>query len=127
MATVTGACLMSRRNLWSRLGGLAEERLAVAYNDVDYCLRSRADGQRVVVTPAARLVHRESILRGYDDYPKRQARLQREHATMSERWGSELLTDPAYNPNLNHSGRGSDPYTEPRVTSIASLLLSRPV
>lgn len=127
VAAVTGACLMTRRNLWGRLGGLDEERLAVAYNDVDYCLRSRADGQRVVVTPAARLVHRESISRGYDDDPKRQARLQREHATMSERWGSELLTDPAYNPNLNHSGTGFDLSTEPRVTSIASLLLSRPV
>ena len=127
VTAVTGACLLTKRSLWRRLGGLDEERLAVAYNDVDYCLRSRADGQRVVITPAACLVHHESISRGYDEDPKRQARLEREHATMSERWGSELVTDPAYNPNLNYSSTGFDLSTEPRVASIASLLLSQPV
>ena len=115
VAAVTGACLVTSRDTWTMIGGMDEDRLAIAYNDVDYCLRLRSIGLRVVVTPEARLVHHESISRGYDDDPRRRARLEAELNVMKDRWGPELTFDPAYNPNLDFSetGFGIDP--NPRV------------
>ena len=115
VAAVTGACLGTTRELWDRLGGLDEENLAVAYNDIDLCLRSREAGLRVVLAPHAVLHHHESVSRGYDDDPVRLARLQREVATMEERWGDALHADPAHSPNLSLGGDGFSPGSEPRV------------
>ena len=115
VAAVTGACLGTTRILWDRLGGLDEEHLAVAYNDIDLCLRARAVGRRVVLAPRAVLHHHESVSRGYDDDPIRQTRLAAEVATMEERWGDSLYADPAYSPNLSLHGDGFSPASEPRV------------
>ena len=103
------------RALWDRLGGLDEEHLAVAYNDIDLCLRARAVGLRVMLAPRAVLHHHESVSRGYDDDPIRRTRLAAEVATMEERWGDSLYTDPAYSPNLSLHGDGFSPAAEPRV------------
>jgi GT2 family glycosyltransferase len=116
VAAVTGACLGITRALWDRLGGLDEEHLAVAYNDIDLCLRARAAGLRVVVVPHAVLHHHESVSRGYDDDPARRARLAAEVATMEERWGDLLRADPAHSPNLDLDGDGFTPATEPRIS-----------
>ena len=115
VAAVTGACLGTTRALWDRLGGLDEEHLAVAYNDIDLCLRARAVGLRVVVVPHAVLHHHESVSRGYDDDPARRPRRAAEVATMEERGGDFLYADPAYSPNLSLHGDGFSPAAEPRV------------
>ena len=117
VAAVTGACLGVTRALWDRLGGLDEENLAVAYNDIDLCLNARAAGLRVMLAPHAVLHHHESVSRGYDEDPARRARLAGEVATMEERWGDALHADPAHSPNLSLDGDGFNPASEPRVAS----------
>ena len=87
----------------------------MAYNDIDLCLRAREAGLRVVLAPHAVLHHHESVSRGYDDDPVRLARLQREVATMEERWGDALHADPAHSPNLALDGDGFTPAAVPRV------------
>jgi GT2 family glycosyltransferase len=116
VAAVTGACLGITRANWERLGGLDEENLAVAYNDIDLCLRARAAGLRVVFTPYAVLHHHESVSRGFDDDPARNERLAGEVALMRERWGDQLDVDPAYNPNLTLSGPDFTLAQHPRVS-----------
>lgn len=64
VSAVTGACLMTRTNLYRELGGFDEQDFGVAYNDVDYCLRVRARGWRVLFTPQAKLMHWGSATRG---------------------------------------------------------------
>lgn len=99
---VTGACLLTRRARYLALGGLDERRLPVAFNDVDYCLRVREHGGRVVWTPYARLVHHESVSRGRDRTRAQRRRARREAAYMRERWAAVLADDPFYNPNLTY-------------------------
>jgi GT2 family glycosyltransferase len=91
-SAVTAACLLTRRDLFRRLGGFDETRFAVAYNDVDYCGRLRADGHRVVYCPTAELIHHEGASRGFTDDPAEPAEFRR--AAGSRR-------DPFYNPNLS--------------------------
>lgn len=64
VSAVTGACLMTRSDLYRQLGGFDETDFGVAYNDVDYCLRVVAAGYRVVYTPQAKLMHWGSATRG---------------------------------------------------------------
>ena len=63
LSAVTGACLMVRRDVYELAGGLNEE-LAVAFNDIDFCLRVRELGFRNLWTPFAECYHHESISRG---------------------------------------------------------------
>jgi len=121
VAAVTGACLGITRANWDRLGGLDEEHLAVAYNDIDLCLRARAAGLRVVFTPHAVLHHHESVSRGFDDDPARNERLAGEVAVMRERWGDLLDVDPAYSPNLTLTGRDFTLAEAPRVEPVWKL------
>lgn len=99
MSAVTGACMVVRRQVFEQVGGF-DEALGVAYNDVDFCLRARKAGYRNIWTPHAEMIHHESISRGFEDSPEKQARFQREAALMRERWADWLDNDPAYNPNL---------------------------
>jgi len=115
VAAVTGACLGITKQLWDRLGGLDNEKFAVAYNDIDLCLRVREIGLRVIMTPHAVLHHHESASRGYDDDPIRRARLQGEVDRMRERWGDRLNEDPAYNPNLSLTESGFTTADPPRA------------
>lgn len=101
-SAVTGACLMVRKSLYEQLGGLDEKNLAVAFNDIDFCLRAREAGWRVVWTPYAELYHHESKSRGKDDTPERKKRMKREGAYMHRRWGHVMGNDPYYNPNLSY-------------------------
>ena len=98
MSAVTGACMAVRRQAWEDVGGLEEDHLAVAFNDVDFCLRLREAGWHVVWTPAAELLHHESVSRGSET--KRRAAFAAEERYMRWRWGEALRHDPAYNPNL---------------------------
>jgi GT2 family glycosyltransferase/SAM-dependent methyltransferase len=99
-SAVTGACLIVRKELYEKLGGLNEDKLAIACNDVDFCLRLRELGLANVWTPYAELYHHESASRGYEDTPSKKARFKEELAYMKQRWGIHLRKDPAYNPNL---------------------------
>jgi len=100
-SAVTGACLVVRRKIYEEVGGLDETSLAVAFNDVDFCLKVRQAGYRNLWTPFAELYHHESATRNHDLGDSELERFQREIATMRERWGAELDADPAYNPNLS--------------------------
>ncbi len=100
LSAVTGACLMVRRAVFQEVGGL-DEQIAVAFNDIDFCLRLRAAGYRNIWTPFAELIHHESASRGLEDNPEKIARFQREVRFMEARWGDTLACDPHYNPNLS--------------------------
>nr|WP_320136759.1 glycosyltransferase [uncultured Amphritea sp.] len=100
LSAVTAACLLVRRSVFDEVDGLNEENLAVAFNDVDLCLKVREAGYRNIWTPYAELYHHESVSRGADDSTKKRKRAQREAAYMRQRWGEQLDHDPAYNPNL---------------------------
>jgi len=100
LSAVTAACLLIRKAVFDEVGGLNEEHLTVAYNDVDLCLKVREAGYRNLWTPHAELYHHESVSRGQDDNTKKRARAAGEVAYMRRTWGEALDGDPAYNPNL---------------------------
>lgn len=100
LSGVTAACLLTRRQVFDEIGGF-EEELSHAYNDVDFCLKIREKGYRIIYTPHARLYHHESKSRGFDDTLEKQERFQREWRWITERWYGILADgDPFYNPNL---------------------------
>lgn len=98
VSAVTAACLAMRRAVYLEVGGMDAERLTVAFNDVDLCVKVRAAGYDIVWTPFAELHHHESASRGLDLAPAAAARFQSEIATMRERWAAELDNDPFYGP-----------------------------
>ena len=99
-SAVTAACMMSKRSVFDAVGGFTEE-LAVAFNDIDYCMKVRKLGKLVVYAPYAVLHHYESKSRGLEDTPEKVARFNREIATFAKRWPEILKNgDPYYNPNL---------------------------
>ena len=98
VAAVTAACMAVRRTVFDAVGGFDEENLAVAFNDVDLCLRMREKGFRHIWTPHAELYHLESASRGSDLAPEQVERFTRECRFMRVRWGSVLDRDPFYHP-----------------------------
>ncbi len=98
-SAVTGACLMVRRTVFDEVGGL-DEGLAIAFNDVDFCLKLVAAGYRNVYLPHVKLYHFESKSRGYETTKEQIARFERESETMIERWHTDSIPDPYYSPNL---------------------------
>lgn len=96
----TGACLLISRKIFEQVGGLNEVDLAVAFNDIDLCLKVAEAGYQNAWTPYAELIHHESLSRGYDDTPEKQARARKESDYMLNRWKTDTFRDPAYNPNL---------------------------
>lgn len=111
---VTAACLLVRRSVFDEVGGL-DEGLAVAFNDVDFCLRVHQAGYRNHWTPYAELVHHESVSRGYEDTPEKQRRFQREIDTLQARWSALLKRDPCYSPNLTADAEDFSLAWPPRV------------
>ena len=100
-SAVTGACLLVKASVYDEVGGL-DERFAVAFNDVDFCLRVRDAGCRIAWTPYAELTHYESKSRGGDEKdPAKAARFAAEQQRLYTIHGKEnILDDPYYNPNL---------------------------
>jgi hypothetical protein len=92
--------MLIRSSVFNELSGFNEE-LAVAYNDVDLCIRLRAAGWRIIWTPTVELYHHESASIGRHDSPVRAEQFAEEVAWMRKRWGSVLDSDPYYNPNLS--------------------------
>lgn len=91
---VTAACMLSNKTVFTEIGGFNDRDLKVAWNDVDYCLRLRQSGYRVVVNPYAVLHHMESQSRGDDKDPE-------EIRYMMANWGSYIDHDPFYSPNFS--------------------------
>ena len=99
-SAVTAACMMTKTSVFHAVGGFTEE-LAVAFNDIDYCMKVRGSGKLVVYAPYAVMYHYESKSRGLEDTPEKVARFNREIAIFARRWPEILQNgDPYYNPNL---------------------------
>lgn len=102
LSGVTAACLAIRREVYDEVGGFNEQELAVSFNDVDFCIRIRQAGYRIIWTPHAELYHYESISRGDPNgTPETSARNDAEIAYLQRQWGRVLSNDPFYNPNLS--------------------------
>ena len=99
-SAVTAACLMTKREVFMKAGGFYEG-LAVAFNDIDYCMSVRSLGKLVVYDPYVIFRHYESKSRGLEDTPEKVERFNGEIAVFVDRWGRILEEgDPYYNPNL---------------------------
>lgn len=101
VSAVTGAALMVKTDLYRQMGGLDEKNFAVAFNDVDFCLRLLGAGHRNVFTPFAQAYHFESKSRGYDTQGEKKLRFEKERANFQNQWAEFLAQgDPFYNPHL---------------------------
>jgi len=115
-SAVTGACLVIRRDRFLEVGGFNERDLPIAFNDVDLCCKLIRAGYRNLWTPHAEFYHHESATRGVEDTPEKKARFQAEIDFMMNTWGSLLMADPAYNPNLTLVGEDFSPAYLSRAT-----------
>lgn len=120
VSAVTGACLLTRTDLYRRLGGFDETSFGVAYNDVDYCLRVRGAGYRVIYTPQARLMHWGSATRGVTFDAG-------EHIAWLRRY--PLYRDACFSPSWELVGgcvrcRGAVPLRAERAGRLRLLLLT---
>jgi GT2 family glycosyltransferase len=93
VSAVTAACMLTRTEVFRELGGF-DEGLAVAYNDVDFCLRAREKGYLIVYTPYAVLRHESGGSRGMDG-----AQPPEDRTGFRSRWGD--YRDPYYSPNFD--------------------------
>jgi len=117
LSGVTAACMVVRREAWNEVGGLDEENLPIAFNDVDFGLRLREAGWGIVWSPYAELFHHESISRGPDDVGPRASDFASEVDYMQRRWGPGVLrADPYYNPNLSLCAEDFSMAWPPRVS-----------
>ena len=98
VSAVTGACLLVSAADFVRVGGLDERGFAVAFNDVDLCLKLGASGASIIYCAEATLIHAESRTRPRDDRPDQQARFQCELALLQSRWSTADGKDPHHNP-----------------------------
>jgi len=115
VSCVTAACMVVRNEAFSGVGGF-DEALAIAFNDVDLCLRLREAGWRIVWTPAAQLHHKESASIGRHNLGEKGRQWALDYDLMRRRWLEQLLTDPYYNPNLSLDGLEVwEPAFPPRV------------
>ena len=119
LLAVTAACLLVRKSHFMAVGGL-DEQLAVAFNDVDFCLRLHQAGLACIYTPFAEMVHHESASRGDDLTGARRERFMAETRFMQDRWGDSLLQDPFFSPNLSLDHHDFRPARVSRVPSWLS-------
>jgi GT2 family glycosyltransferase len=97
VSAVTAACLLTRHRLFLEAGGFDGQHFPVKYHDVDYCLRLRARGLRIVQTPHAKLLQTGTPTGAF----KPKERLERETRDLRAMWGEVLAADPYYNPLLS--------------------------
>lgn len=99
-SAVTAACMMVKKSAFDAVNGLSED-LAVAFNDIDFCMKLRQAGYLIVYNPYAELYHYESKSRGLEDTPEKVARFNKEIQIFERRWPDIMRDgDPYYNPNL---------------------------
>lgn len=100
LSAVTAACMMVKTAVYHEVGGL-DETLAVAFNDVDFCMKIREKGYLIVFTPYGEAYHHESKSRGLENTKEKKERFYRETVTFIKKWNAILEAgDPYYNPNL---------------------------
>ncbi|WP_334030911.1 glycosyltransferase family 2 protein [Alteromonas sp. P256] len=99
-SAVTAACLLVKKSHFDAVNGLNENDLAVAFNDVDFCLRVEELGVRNVYCAEAELFHHESVSRGLDISQEKAARFNKELTYLKTKWSKTIENDPAYSPNL---------------------------
>ncbi len=107
LTAVTGACMLISRACWEATGPFDDTDFAIAYYDVDFCLRAKAVGFRTLYTPFATLVHHESATRGTDTRGPNRARLLEDQARLRDRHGTVDFLDPVMSPW--HGRDGSEP------------------
>lgn len=100
---VTAACLVVERDKFLAVGGLDERNFAVAFNDVDLCLRLNQRGWQSLYEPRAILIHHESVSRGLDEDPVGAARFARELAALKRIWKTDEIVDPYHHPQLSRA------------------------
>lgn len=122
VSAVTGACLLTRREAFHAVAGLDEVDLTIAYNDIDYCLKLRTSGWRVVWTPFAELYHYESASRGYEISAEKKLRFEAEKRVIRKRWAGWIKNDPSYNPNLTLDDARFSLAFPPRRGKLSSVL-----
>jgi cellulose synthase/poly-beta-1,6-N-acetylglucosamine synthase-like glycosyltransferase len=106
LSCVTAGCMLIKRAALQEAGGF-DERFAIAFNDVDLCIRLGKCGWRIVLAAGAELHHHESASLGPPDLSARRERHADERALLKERWADVLQRDPHYNPNLDLRNFGS--------------------
>ena len=99
-SAVTAACLCITKSKWLKIGGLDEVNLAVNYNDVDFCLKSRECNFRNIYLPHVLAIHHESKTRG-KPIGKTYNQWRKEYKFMQKKWGQKLKKDNFYNPHLS--------------------------
>jgi len=119
-SALTAACLVISKEIFLQIGGFDAENLAIAFSDVDFCLRVIKAGHRNVWTPYSVLYHHESATRGEDDTKEKQARFAAEIEYMNSRWGDLLRDDPAYSPNLTLTAEDFSLAWPPRLKAVGS-------
>lgn len=104
LSAVTAACLLTKRSVFDEVGGL-DESFEVAFNDIDYCMKVRAAGYKIIYDPHAKLHHYEYKSRGAEDTGKKQERFGGEIMHFIDKWRAVLIAgDMYYNPNLELVG-----------------------
>ena len=102
VSAVTGACLFAKRSIYEEVGFMDEENFVIAFNDVDFCLKIREKGYKIIYNPYIELMHYESKSRGYENTPEKQERFERESNNFKNKWKEVIEKgDPYYNPNLS--------------------------
>uniref|UniRef100_UPI0015753C86 glycosyltransferase n=1 Tax=Sphingomonas bacterium TaxID=1895847 RepID=UPI0015753C86 len=119
---VTGAFMGMRRDVFEAAGGFEALNFAIAFNDVDLCLRVRAAGRRIAMTPRIVAIHHESKTRGLNHTPERVAWDMEELRLLHDRWGEALFHDPAYNPHWARIGQPFDGYRTPPLIEVVDHL-----
>ena len=115
MSAVTAACLIVKKSIFQEVGGLNENDLKIAFNDVDLCLKIMAAGYQNIWTPNADLYHHESATRGLEDTPEKVKRFISEVVYMQTKWKDVIANDPFYNPNLTFATEDFSVAFPPRV------------
>lgn len=105
---VTGACMAVSRTVFQSLGGFDAARLPVEGNDVDLCLKARAEGLAVIYEPGATLYHLESRSRGLSQDGERLRASMEATRRVWSRWGERFADDPGFNPHFARDGRPFD-------------------
>lgn len=120
-AAVTAACMMCRREVFQQVRGF-EPQLAVAYNDVDFCLKLKQQGYHNIFLPHVRLYHYESLSRSQEETPEQQARIKQEVTYMEQKWANLMARDPSYSIHLTKAIEDYSLNLNPQTDAIAVWL-----
>ncbi len=124
---VTAACIVVRKSHYLAISGMDAATFAVAFNDVDFCLKLAAAGLRNLWTPHAELFHHESVSRGRDLDPVKKRRYDAEYAALRARWPAWIAGDPFYSPHLTVLSEDFALADPPRVHLLQGRVPGEPV